>query len=118
MRRLLAALLLVSLALVWFELAWPPFYEFAPAQPFRGERWYNPYAGYRGGGLLAAECRKQALQQGNQAEIHQGQGSRQGAVDQGAADDDVDFPQPVAQDGDARSDRHGRDRDREEVAIQ
>ncbi|HTO52927.1 MAG TPA: hypothetical protein VMR50_06025 [Myxococcota bacterium] len=39
--------------LVTFELAWPPFYDFAPAQPFQGEHWYNPYAGYTGGGLLA-----------------------------------------------------------------
>jgi len=38
---------------VYFELAWPPFYEFAPAAPFHGESWYNPNAGYHGGGLLA-----------------------------------------------------------------
>jgi len=51
-RRLFLALLLVAVAAVYFELAWPPFYEFAPPRPFAGERWYNPYAGYRGGGLV------------------------------------------------------------------
>jgi hypothetical protein len=52
-RRLAAAAVLVLAGLVYLELAWPPFYDFAPPEPFRGERWYNPYAGYRGGGLLA-----------------------------------------------------------------
>jgi hypothetical protein len=52
-RRLLPALLLALAALAYLELAWAPFYEFPAPQPFRGERWYNPYAGYRGGGLLA-----------------------------------------------------------------
>jgi hypothetical protein len=52
-RRLFLALVVACAALVYFELAWAPFYEFPAPQPFRGERWYNPYAGYRGGGLLA-----------------------------------------------------------------
>lgn len=52
-RRLFIALVCLVAALAYFEFAWPPFYEFAPPQPFHGERWYNPYAGYRGGGLLA-----------------------------------------------------------------
>lgn len=52
-RRFLGVLLVAAAALAYLELAWPPFYEFAPAEPFRGERWYNPYAGYGGGGLLA-----------------------------------------------------------------
>ena len=52
--RILAAIaaLVVSLGAL-FELAWPPFYAFPSAQPFAGEHWYQPYAGYRGGGLLA-----------------------------------------------------------------
>ena len=52
-RRLLAALALALAALAYFELVWPPRYEFPPPTPFKGDRWYNPYAGYRGGGLLA-----------------------------------------------------------------
>lgn len=52
-RRLFAALALALAALAYFELAWPPRYEFPPPTPFKGDRWYNPYAGYRGGGLLA-----------------------------------------------------------------
>ncbi|MFI5314514.1 MAG: hypothetical protein ACHQ6T_02355 [Myxococcota bacterium] len=52
-RRLLAAGVFALGALAYFELAWAPFYEFPAPQPFHGERWYNPYAGYRGGGLLA-----------------------------------------------------------------
>jgi hypothetical protein len=52
-RRLFAASVLALAALAYFELAWPPFYEFPAPRPFSGERWYNPYAGYRGGGLLA-----------------------------------------------------------------
>ena len=38
---------------LYVELAWPPFYDFPPAQPFTGDAWYQPYAGYRGGGLVA-----------------------------------------------------------------
>jgi hypothetical protein len=53
MRRLFPALVLLLAALAYFELAWAPFYAFPPPEPFRGEHWYNPYAGYRGGGLLA-----------------------------------------------------------------
>jgi hypothetical protein len=45
------AVFVLALA-VCFELAWPPFFEFPPEREFRGERWYQPYAGYRGGGLL------------------------------------------------------------------
>jgi len=52
-RRLVAGAALVFAALVYLELAWPPFYSFPPPEPFHGERWYNPYAGYRGGGLVA-----------------------------------------------------------------
>lgn len=52
-RRIWAASALALAALVYFELAWPARYEFPPATPFQGDRWYNPYAGYRGGGLLA-----------------------------------------------------------------
>ena len=52
--RVLAAILAIALALAsYLELAWPPFYAFPPEQSFRGEQWYQPYAGYRGGGLLA-----------------------------------------------------------------
>ena len=51
-RRLAAVAALVLAALAYLELAWPPFYDFAPAEPFHGDRWYNPYAGYRGGGLV------------------------------------------------------------------
>lgn len=44
----------IALALaVYLEFAWPPFYVFAPEQAFQGEHWYQPYEGYRGGGLLA-----------------------------------------------------------------
>ncbi len=46
------AAFLVALA-ASFELAWPPFYEFPPEREFHGDQWYEPYAGYRGGGLLA-----------------------------------------------------------------
>jgi hypothetical protein len=53
MRRLFPALVLLLAALAYFELAWAPFYAFPPPEPFHGEHWYNPYAGYRGGGLLA-----------------------------------------------------------------
>ena len=52
-RRLLAVLALALGALAYFEFVWPPRYEFPPPTPFKGDRWYNPYAGYRGGGLLA-----------------------------------------------------------------
>jgi hypothetical protein len=52
-RRLLTTLALAVAALAYLELAWPPFYDFPAPQPFHGDRWYNPYAGYRGGGLLA-----------------------------------------------------------------
>lgn len=51
-RRILLGLLVAAAAVAYLEFAWAPFYEFAPPQPFHGERWYNPYAGYRGGGLL------------------------------------------------------------------
>ncbi len=52
--RILAAIAAIGLSLATFlELAWPPFYAFPPAQPFAGAHWYQPYAGYRGGGLLA-----------------------------------------------------------------
>jgi hypothetical protein len=53
LRRFFAALVLALAVLAYFELAWAPFYEFPAPQPFRGDHWYNPYAGYRGGGLLA-----------------------------------------------------------------
>jgi hypothetical protein len=52
-RRSLVAGILVLAALAYFELAWPPIYDFPPPKPFSGEHWYNPCAGYRGGGLLA-----------------------------------------------------------------
>ena len=52
--RAAAAIAVFLLALATsFELAWPPFYDFPPEREFRGDRWYEPYAGYRGGGLLA-----------------------------------------------------------------
>jgi hypothetical protein len=50
---MVGALLVLAAALAYLELAWPPFYEFAPSEPFRGEQWYNPSAGYTGGGLVA-----------------------------------------------------------------
>lgn len=53
LRRLFAASVLALAALAYFEIAWPPIYEFPAARPFSGDHWYNPYAGYRGGGLLA-----------------------------------------------------------------
>ena len=53
MRILASIAALVLSAATLFELAWPPFYAFPSAQPFAGEHWYQPYAGYRGGGLLA-----------------------------------------------------------------
>ena len=52
-RRCVAAFALALAALAYFELAWPPRYEFPPPTPFAGDRWYNPNAGYRGGGLVA-----------------------------------------------------------------
>jgi len=52
-RRLAGVLLVAAAALVYLEFAWPPFYAFAPPEPFHGDHWYNPYAGYAGGGLLA-----------------------------------------------------------------
>jgi hypothetical protein len=49
-----AAVAVFLLALVLcYELAWPPFYTFPPAREFAGDQWYQPYEGYRGGGLLA-----------------------------------------------------------------
>ena len=52
--RILASIAAIALALAaYLELAWPPFYDFPPEQAFRGESWYQPYAGYQGGGLLA-----------------------------------------------------------------
>jgi hypothetical protein len=51
-RALAAAVFALALG-VYVELAWPPFYDFAPERPFSGEHWYQPNAGYRGGGLLA-----------------------------------------------------------------
>lgn len=53
MRRLISIPLLLLALAGYLELAWPPFYEFPGEQPFRGEDWYQPYAGFRGGGLLA-----------------------------------------------------------------
>ena len=52
-RRLLGAGVFALAVLAYVELVWPPRYDFPPAAPFKGDRWYNPYAGYRGGGLLA-----------------------------------------------------------------
>ena len=48
--------------------------------------------------LLPADRGHQALQQHHAAKIDQPQGEGQRAVDQRLADDDVDVPQPVAQD--------------------
>lgn len=53
MRASAAGAVFVLALAVCFELAWPPFYAFPPAREFSGEQWYEPYAGYRGGGLLA-----------------------------------------------------------------
>lgn len=52
MKALAAAIFAVALGL-YLELAWPPFYDFPPPRPFAGDAWYDPYAGYRGGGLVA-----------------------------------------------------------------
>jgi hypothetical protein len=52
-RRGFAVLALVFASLAYLEFAWAPDYEFPPPTPFHGDRWYNPYAGYRGGGLRA-----------------------------------------------------------------
>jgi len=52
-RRLAAIVALAVAAGAYLELAWPPAYSFPAAEPFRGSLWYNPYKGYRGGGLLA-----------------------------------------------------------------
>ncbi|MGH2901521.1 MAG: hypothetical protein ACRDMZ_22790, partial [Solirubrobacteraceae bacterium] len=52
--RILASIAAIALALaVYLELAWPPFYDFPSPREFSGEQWYQPYAGYRGGGLIA-----------------------------------------------------------------
>jgi len=52
--RILASIAATALSLgAYLELAWPPFYDFPSEQPFHGEHWLEPYAGYRGGGLLA-----------------------------------------------------------------
>jgi hypothetical protein len=52
--RFLASVAAIGLSFAaYLEVAWPPFYSFPPAQPFAGDQWYQPYAGYRGGGLLA-----------------------------------------------------------------
>ncbi len=52
--RIPAAIAAIGLSLaLYLELAWPPFYAFPAATPFAGEHWVQPYAGYRGGGLLA-----------------------------------------------------------------
>jgi hypothetical protein len=53
LRGFLGVVALALAALLAFELAWPPYYDFAPPEPFHGAQWYNPYAGYTGGGLLA-----------------------------------------------------------------
>jgi len=51
--RALASIAAIAISLTaYLELAWPPFYAFPPARSFSGETWYQPYAGYRGGGLL------------------------------------------------------------------
>lgn len=52
MKALAAAVFALALG-VYFELAWTPFYDFPPPRPFTGEQWYDPYEGYRGGGLVA-----------------------------------------------------------------
>lgn len=52
--RVLASVAAIALSLTaYLELAWAPFYAFPPPRPFQGDQWYQPYAGYRGGGLLA-----------------------------------------------------------------
>jgi hypothetical protein len=50
-RALAAAVFVLALG-VYLEFAWPPFYDFPPPRPFSGDVWYQPYAGYRGGGLV------------------------------------------------------------------
>ena len=52
--RILAAVAAIALGFgIYFEVAWPPFYDFPPPRAFQGDQWYQPYAGYRGGGLVA-----------------------------------------------------------------
>jgi hypothetical protein len=52
--KITASIAAIALSLAtYLELAWPPFYFFPSAQAFHGEHWVEPYAGYRGGGLLA-----------------------------------------------------------------
>ncbi len=55
--------------------------------------------------MLTADRSEQVLEQQYAAKVYQYQGGSQSAVDQGAADDDIDVPQPVAQDGNRDEER-------------
>jgi len=46
----------------------------------------------------------EGLQGNDEARVDQGQDTRQRAVDQGAVDNDINIPQPVAQHGDTECD--------------
>ncbi len=48
------------------------------------------------------------LKADDQAEVNHGQQSGQAAIDQRAIDDDIDIPQPVAQNSDAHTKGNGR----------
>ncbi len=45
--------LLIVCGLILFHVLFPPWYEFRPARPFGGERWYNPYQDFAGPTLRA-----------------------------------------------------------------
>ncbi|MGE3164131.1 MAG: hypothetical protein AB7O52_04455 [Planctomycetota bacterium] len=53
-RGITAVLLAASVALVWFHEVGPSMYEYPPAKPFSGNRWYNPYEPVDGSRWLRA----------------------------------------------------------------
>ncbi len=61
---------------------------------------------------LVDDATQQRLQANHQAHVDPRQDDRQRAIDQGAVDDDIDIPQPVAQngDGEAEDDREQDER--------
>src|SRR5207245_9040352 len=60
---------------------------------------------------LAGQLIQEVLQGDNGDEIHQAEDARQRAVDEGAIDEHIDVPEPVAQHGEAereRDEEHGQ----------
>jgi len=41
----------LGLLVVYLQCFWAPIYRYAPATPFTGPSWFNPYAGFTGDGL-------------------------------------------------------------------